>query len=50
MKIKNPDAKKENFIVAVSSVVLVVLLFIIFGLNGIENFFHSRLCGKRLIT
>lgn len=38
--------KKENFIVAVSSVVLVVLLFIIFGLNGIENFFSQPIVWK----
>lgn len=46
MKIKNPDAKKENFIVAVSSVVLVVLLLIIFGLSGIENFFSQPIVWK----
>ena len=46
MRIKNPDAKKENFIVAVSSVVLVVLLLIIFGLSGIENFFSQPIVWK----
>ena len=46
MKIKNPDAKKENFIVAVSSVVLVVLLLIVFGLSGIENFFSQPIAWK----
>lgn len=46
MKFKNPDAKKENFIVAVSSVVLVVLLLIIFGLSGIESFFSQPIVWK----
>ena len=46
MKIKNPNAKKENFIVAVTSVLLAVLLLIIFGLNGIENFFSQPIVWK----
>lgn len=46
MKIKNPNAKKENFIVAVTSVLLAVLLLIIFGLSGIENFFSQPIVWK----
>ena len=41
MRIKNPNVKKENFIVAVTSVLLAALLLIIFGLSGIENFFSQ---------
>lgn len=46
MKKKNPNAKKENFIVAVTSVVLAVLLLVIFGLSGIENFFSQPIVWK----
>lgn len=46
MRIKNPNAKKENFIVAVTSVLLAVLLLIIFGLSGIENFFSQPIVWK----
>lgn len=46
MRIKNPNAKKENFIVAVTSVLLAVLLLIIFGLSGIEEFFSQPIVWK----
>ena len=47
MKKKNPNARKENFIVAVTSVALAVLLLVIFGLSGIEEFFSQPIVWKQ---
>lgn len=46
MKIKNPNAKSENIIVVITSVVLAVVLLLSVGQSGIEDFFSNPIVWK----
>lgn len=48
MKIKNPNAKSENIIVVITSVILAVVLLAAVGLSGIEDFFSNPIVWKEV--